>query len=573
MEIEIAIRKVALANAVEHNGQSAIGSIIGKLISENPELKNNVQEWKPLVERIVSEINSIPLEEQKKELETLGYVKEEKEEKEKTLPEINFIPVVRIAPNPDGAIHIGNARPAILSDEYRKQYKGKFILRFDDTDPKVKVPEKKFYKIAEESLKWLGIKWDKKVIASRRLKIYYKYAEKLVKDHNAYVCTCDPVKWKELKNEKQACPCRDLDSPEQLKRWKMMLAANKITNLQKKQNKSKLAIGKTIVAYKEGEAVLRVKTDLNHPNPAIRDWAAMRIVDKPNHPFSKAHLWPLYNLASAVDDHLTGVNFILRAQEHATNKTKQQYLYDYFGWKMQKISILGRFMFREFVLSKSLSRKGIAEGTYSGWDDPKLGTLLALKRRGFSPIAIRNFIMSIGVKSGDAIIAFENLAAFNKKIIDPIANRYFFVEEPEKIRIKSKPIIAKLPLHPDKKKHRILKTNTNLLISKNDMEDGKEVRLMGLYNLILRKNSSSTVINNDLDYAKQKHLKKIHWLPDDKKQIIKATILTPSGIIKGFAEKNVLKEKTDSIIQFERLGFCKIEKKSKNSISLVFAHK
>ena len=573
-EIEMFIRKHALANAVDHNGKANAGSVIGRLIAEKPELKQSIQEWKPLVEKVVSEINTMLVENQRKELETIGYIKEKKKEKERHLPEIDFVPVVRIAPNPDGAIHIGNARPAVFSDEYRKQYKGKFILRFDDTDPKVKTPEKKFYRIAEESLKWLGIKWNKKIIASKRLKIYYKYAEQLVKSQHAYVCVCNPIEWKGLKNKNMACPCRGLDAPEQMKRWKMMMNANNIAESLNKKQKSDLARGKTsnIIAYKEGQAVLRVKTDLNHPNPAIRDWAAVRIVDNPKHPFSKAHLWPLYNLASAVDDHLTRVNLVLRAQEHATNETKQNYLYNYLGWKPPKVMILGRFMFREFVLSKSLARKGIVEKTYTGWDDPKLGTLLALKRRGFSPQAIRNFIMNIGVKSGDAIVAFENLAAFNKKIIDPIANRYFFVENPQKIRVKSKPTTARLLLHPDKKKKRILKAGNSLLISADDMEDGKEARLIGLYNIILRKTSSCTIINDDLEYAKQKHLRKIHWLPDDKKQIIKAAILTPSGTISGYVEKNIIKEKPGSVVQFERFGFVRIEKKSKNKIFLVFAH-
>ncbi|MBI5332096.1 MAG: glutamate--tRNA ligase [Candidatus Aenigmarchaeota archaeon] len=587
------IRKHALANAVDHNGKANAGSVIGKLIAEKPELKQSIQEWKPLVEKIVSEINTMLIESQRKELKAIGYVKEEKEEKEKTLPVIDFVPVVRIAPNPDGAIHIGNARPAVLSDEYRKQYKGKFILRFDDTDPKVKTPEKKFYKIAEDSLKWLGIKWDKKIIASSRLNIYYKYAEQLVKDQHAYVCTCNPVKWKALKDKCQACPCRSLDNSEQMKRWKTMLNANNITKSSKDlvigkmtelrsseardTTKSRNKIIKSykdlvIDSYKEGEAVLRIKTDLNHPNPAIRDWAAMRIVGNPKHPFSKAHVWPLYNLASAIDDHLTRVNLVLRAQEHATNETKQNYLYNYLGWKPPKVMILGRFLFREFVLSKSLTRKGIAKKIYTDWDDPKLGTLMALKRRGFSPQAIRNFIISIGVKSGDAIIAFENLAAFNKKIIDPMANRYFFVSNAQKIRIKSKSVIAKLPLHPNKRKKRILKAGSSLLISANDLEDGKEARLIGLYNIILRKNTSCTVINNDLEYAKGKHLRKIHWLPDDKKQIIKASILTPTGSINGFVERNIIKEKPGSVIQLERFGFARIEKKSKNKIFLVFAH-
>ena len=153
--------------------------------------------------------------------------------------------VLRFAPNPDGALHLGNARPAILCDEYAKRYKGKLILRFDDTDPKVKVPEKIFYSWIKEDLNWLGIKWHQEVAASKRLPIYYKYAEKLVKMNKAYVCTCGD-EWKKLVANNKACKCRLLDVKNQQKRWKAMLAYK----------------------YKEKAAVLRIKTDLDAKNPA-----------------------------------------------------------------------------------------------------------------------------------------------------------------------------------------------------------------------------------------------------------------------------------------------------------------
>ena len=563
MDIHDVVRRIVLQNAIEHEGKANVGSVIGHVLGQHPELRQNIQEIQSLSNKFVNEINILTIDEQKSEIKKIGgYLKEEKREKIKSLPDIPEVAgkkvVVRIAPNPDGAIHIGNARPAVLSDEYKKKYKGKFILRFDDTDPKIKVPEKKFYKICRDGLKWLGIRWNTEIVASKRLKIYYRYAEKLVKIGAAYVCICKPEEWRAMRNKSIECPCRNLNIKEHVLRWKMML------NVNTKKGKR----------YSEGQAVLRIKTDINHSNPAVRDWPAMRIVDKPNHPFSKARLWPLYNLASSLDDHLTGVNIILRGQEHATNETKQAYIYNYFKWPLPKVIILGRFLFPDFVLSKSLTKQGIKEGGFSGWNDPKLGTLIALKRRGFSPQAIRNFILEIGVKSNDAVVSFENLAAANKKIVDKTANRYFFVKDPVQIRIKYSPRRVKLPIHPDKKgKNRTLHVKDSLIIDREDYENEKEVRLIGLYNIIMRNKKSCSVINEDLKYAKTKHLKKIHWLPNDKKQIIRSDIIMPDKTVHGYCERNILKEKQYNVIQFERFGFVRIEKKIKNKIVGVFGHK
>src|SRR3989304_505937 len=188
------IRKYVLINATEHDGTAQSKSVLGKLLADNPEMRDQVLEIRSKIEEIVDQVNRLGLEKQRAELEKLGGYQPIKRIEKKGLPELErgdkF--VVRFAPNPDGALHLGNARPAVLCDEYAKKYKGKFILRFDDTDPKVKIPEKKYYSWIREDLKWLGIRVHQEITASRRLKLYYDVVGKLVSIGAAYVCTCAP---------------------------------------------------------------------------------------------------------------------------------------------------------------------------------------------------------------------------------------------------------------------------------------------------------------------------------------------------------------------------------------------
>ena len=544
MEIDSIIRKYALANAVDHEGQAQPKAVLGKVLAENPELRERIMEIRERVEEIVADINSLSLEKQKEELKNVGYVAIKKEDK-KDLPALDIKKklVLRFAPNPDGALHLGNARPAILCDEYAKRYKGKLILRFDDTDPKVKVPEKIFYSWIKEDLNWLGIKWHQEVAASKRLPIYYKYAEKLVKMNKAYVCTCDQKKWKSIRDAGKSCPCREIDSKTNYKKWKKMFKG-----------------------YKEGEAVLRVKTDMQAKNPAVRDWAAFRIVDKPLHPLQKKKLWPLYNFASAVDDYLLEVTHIFRGQEHSTNEAKQRYLYQHFKWEYPEVVLLGRFSMSDIVLSKSVIREGIRNKQFRGWDDPKLGTLRSMRRRGIQKDAIRNIIIDIGPKPNDITLSMENLSSYNRKLIDKKANRYFFIPNPKRITIKNFRIknIA-IPLHPESKKgFRKMKLTKTFYIDTEDFNSYKnlEVRLKDLCNIKLDENSE--FLGREV-----RPLPKIQWVPEKH---ISVRVVMPEREQNGYGEPTLSKAKKGEIIQFERFGFVRVEKVTSKKVSVVFAH-
>ncbi|RLI34604.1 glutamate--tRNA ligase, partial [Candidatus Bathyarchaeota archaeon] len=200
IKLEGRIRRIALLNAVRHDGKARVKPVIGRLLAEEPSLRGRVKEITPLVTSIVEEVNRLTLTEQRSILERLwpqALERREKRGKERVLPPLPNVDkyervVTRFAPNPDCVLHLGSARAIILSHEYARMYDGLFILRFEDTDPRLKRSALQFFDLIREDLRWLGCRWDEEYIQSDRLPIYYKYARKLIEDGNAYVCTCKP---------------------------------------------------------------------------------------------------------------------------------------------------------------------------------------------------------------------------------------------------------------------------------------------------------------------------------------------------------------------------------------------
>ncbi len=548
-KIEEIIKKHTLLNALEF-GKANEKAVIGKIFAELPEAKIKAKEVIETVRKIVTEINSLSPERIKSLCEELGIEKEVKKvKKERILPEIPVEgkPVFRIAPNPNGPLHIGHARMVVLNDEYAKKYNGKLILRFDDTDPKnpAKRPVKEAYDMIREDLKWLGIVWHEEIIASQRLDIYYEWFEKCLEKEIAYICTCDADEWRKLvREERKACRCRSRDVKENLKLWKKMLSHG----------------------LKEGEAVGRIKTSLEESDPAIIDWVAFRIVDNPEHPLyprNPPKVWPTLDFASAIDDKLCGVTHILRGKDLAVCEKRQRVLYKALGWKYPKVFVFGKIFSEKFVFSTSKIREEIEKGNFSGFDDPRLPTLRAFRRRGITSEAIRNYIISLGLSEVETTFDPKILYAENRKIIDPRAKRFFFVLEPVKIELDDLPFDeVKAPLYPDKSRYREIKVGTNLFVEKEDFEKfkGEEVRLMHFCNVILDKKSKVTGTEN-------KDIPKIHWVSESFS--VKAELVFPEKRVYGIAEKNVENLKENELVQFERVGFARCDEK----LIFFFAHK
>ena len=217
------------------------------------EIKNYIKE----INKIVSEINSLSSDEQKKEFEKLEKFISVREGRE-GLPELPNAKkgkvIMRFAPSPSGALHIGHALTASISYLFVKNYGGKFYVRIEDTNPENIYPPA--YKLLQDDSKWLFENDAEILIQSERMKLYYKYAEKLLKKNSAYICTCNSEKFKELVDNKKKCVCRDLKVKENLERWRKMLSKT---------------------GYKPGEAVLRFRSDINHKNPAMRDFPLARV--------------------------------------------------------------------------------------------------------------------------------------------------------------------------------------------------------------------------------------------------------------------------------------------------------
>jgi glutamyl-tRNA synthetase len=577
-EITPIIRKYAVLNAVQHGGKAQIVPVTGKVLAERPELKLRIRELTSMIAQIVREINGLPASEQRRILEENWpelLVEEKCKPEEKFLPPLPNVDkyeqvVTRFSPNPDCVLHLGSARAIILSHDYARLNKGRFYLRFEDTDPRLKKSALEFYDSIREDLIWLGCKWDAEFIQSDRIPIYYEFAEKLLSAGQAYVCTCKVEDFRRNIFASQPCPCRDLPSEEHLFRWEKMLNGG----------------------YREGEAVVRVKTDLHHPNPAVRDWPALRIIDTKRfkHPRvgDRYRVWPLYNFACGLDDHLLGITHIIRGKEHLTNEVRQRYLYEYFKWKYPEAIHYGRLKIMGAVLSKSKLLKDFREKVYTSWDDPRLATFAALRRRGITPEAIRRMVIEVGPKPVDATLSWENIYAYNKKIVDPIANRYFFVANPLHLIVNNvaKPYISTPLLHPNhpERGERILRVKpengqATLLISSSDLKILKlntVVRLIELFNVKITEVEKSYIkaVFHSESYSDAKKLNAplIHWVPG-KENVNVRVIMPTAEVVSGVGELDLSKVQSGAIIQMERFGFGRVDSIVNGQVTVYFAHR
>jgi len=549
----------ALQNAVKHNSAPKSGAVIGTVLGKHPEFRSRVREIGPLAQRVIAEVAAMTGPERKSRLleiapELLNELTETREHS-RELPALEGAEngvVMRFAPNPSGPLHLGHARASILNDYYVRRYGGRYILRIEDTDPRRVDPEA--YEMVLEDIEWMGLKITDIAYQSDRLDIYYDWCQRLIELGGAYVCVCDAERFRELKLKKKACPCRGQTTEENLDLWQHMLDGE----------------------FYEGDATVRVKTDLAHPDPAMRDYSAMRIVNTPIHPRVDATVFPLMNFSVAVDDHLLGITHVIRGKDHIVNTGRQRYIFGYFGWKPPVYYHYGRMGISGVVLSTSSMREGIRNGVYTGWDDVHLGTLRAIARRGIQPEAVREAMLDIGIGDTDITFSWENLYARNKEIIDPKANRYFFVPDPVEVVVEGAPRHeARAALHPNDPSRgvRTLVTEGRVLLPKRDIEGRSMVRLKDLYNVRIAWDGDVphlTYAGESLEDARREKAPIIQWLPADAK--IPCTLHTQEGDVEGFCEPLVAGE-VDRVVQFERVGFARVDSVTDGRVDAFFAHR
>ncbi|MCX8154193.1 MAG: glutamate--tRNA ligase family protein, partial [Candidatus Bathyarchaeota archaeon] len=240
-------------------------------------------------------------------------------------------------------------------------------------------------------------------------------------------------------------------------------------------------------------------------------------------------------------------------------------------------------------LSKSKIVQGIREGIYKGWDDPRLATFAALRKRGITPAAIKKMIVDVGPKTADVTLSWENLYAYNRKLLDPQSRRYFFVSESVELKVKNVPnaLKVKLLLHPEKPEFGFREytvtpkgdeSAASFWVAKKDADVakvGEMLRLMELFNVKIESAAANLLearfASTAYEEARKAKAKLIHWIPKGE-EVPCQVVMPDASVNKGLAESACKKLKPDEIIQFERFGFVRVDK---NDAELVvyYAHK
>ncbi|MEF8848116.1 MAG: glutamate--tRNA ligase [Candidatus Thermoplasmatota archaeon] len=569
--IQTTVRKFALKNAVEFNGEANVKAVMGKAIGVLKKEGFSPQEIIPGVKKVVSKVNSLNLGEQKKELEDLApelLEKEKKEGKDKSLPDLRNAEmgsvVTRFPPEPNGYLHIGHAKASIIDSEYARKYDGKFILRFDDTNPENAVFE--FYEVQKEDLRWLGIEWDEEYNTSDNIDRHYELAEKLIKQGDAYICNCPSKKIKENRYKGVGCSCRKDNSPgENLDLWREMISSS---------------------VY---DSVLRLKGDMKSDNTAMRDPTLFRVIER-SHPLQgeKYRVWPTYDFAGAIEDSLSGVTHPFRTKEYELRDECYFYILDLLDLRKPNLMEFARLSINGMPVSKRKIRPLIEENLVSGYDDVRLPTLRGLKRRGIVPEGIKNFVFSQGISKSESVVDFSILESENRKVIDNVAKRFFFVADPVKLKVENAPKReVKLSCHPSNEDlgFREVKTDDVFFIQRSDLkrlEVGDVFRLKDLYNVEIKDVKDNVVSGLFSGDKLISDSAKIQWTTEDYIEmnvfvpdlLYKGKNFNPDSLqkVNGFAEKAVSNLKEGEIIQFERFGFVRIERSVEDIVGF-FAHK
>ena len=582
-EIKKLIWIFGLTNAVKFGGKPNLKAIMGKLMSQKPELRTQVNDIKPVLNETIVEISKLTLDEQKEKLLELDPTALEKKvtiEEQKELPDLpntqNYDKIImRLAPYPSGALHIGNARMVILNSEYVKRYNGKLILFFDDTigspksmrnNPKAKYVLPDAYQLITDGLKWLDVNYSEVYYKSDRLEIYYEYCEKLIQDDIAYVCFCSATEFRDrYKKQKEQCPHRNQSVSTNLQEWNNMKTGK----------------------YHETDVVVRLKTGMDQKDPALRDQIIMRISEAEHPRVGNKYLaWPMLEFSWAIDDHLIGATHILRGIDLVKEDVIEEFIWDHFNWKKGEFLHYGRIKFSNMKLSKTQSRNNIIQGIFDGWDDPRTWSLQSLEKRGIRAEALKKTLLELGMSTTGIVFDESWLYSKNKNIIDGLSNRYFYVEEPINIEIENVPFsecVAEpllLPSNPEKGKREIkVVTKDNklkVLIAHTDatnLRKGQIIRLKDLINIqIISIDLNKNLINSHIHSLELKReFSIIQWVSTEEN--VKVSILKPDGTIsEGNGEVNLVNIPLNKTIQFERFGFVNPIKWEDNVLICYFTH-
>lgn len=327
----------------------------------------------------------------------------------------------RFPPEPNGYLHIGHCKALCINFGIAEKFGGLCNLRFDDTNPAKE--DNEYVEAIQEDIKWLGFSWDDRLyFGSDYFEQTYAYAEELIKKGLAYVCELSQEELKARRgdiNTPATSPYRDRPIEENLDLFRRMRAGE----------------------FPEGSMTLRAKIDLASGNFNMRDPALYRIRYINHHrQGTKWCIFPMYDFAHPIQDALEGITHSLCSLEYEDHRP----LYD---WVINHVSVpnkprqieFARLGINNTVMSKRYLRKMVEDGTVSGWDDPRMPTLCGLRRRGYTPASIRNFIERNGVSKVASTVEYAFLEHCLREDLNDHARRVMAVLDPVKLVITNYP--------------------------------------------------------------------------------------------------------------------------------------
>ena len=502
----------------------------------------------------------------------------------------------RFPPEPNGYLHIGHAKSICLNFGIAKEFAGLCNLRMDDTNPSKEDDE--YVQSIQEDVRWLGFDWeDRLYYASDYYDQLYQYALQLIKIGKAYVCHLSPDEIREyrgtLTEPGKESPYRNRTVEENLEMFE------------------KMRLGE----FEEGKATLRAKIDMASPNVNMRDPVVYRILKTEHHRTGKKWcIYPMYDFAHCISDSIEGITHSICTLEFENHRP----LYD---WFLDVLSIpchpqqieFARLNITNTVMSKRKLLALVKEGLVSGWDDPRMPTISGMRRRGYSPQAIRNFCEKIGVGKMESTVDFALLEYCIREDLNRTAMRKMGVLHPLKVVITNYPEDKEEYLeavnHPEYPElgTRQVGFSRELYIEQDDfmevpekkfyrLSPGKEVRLRYAYFITCTeviKDEQGNIIELHCTYDpetrggdapdKRKVKATLHWVSARHAKQAEIRIynhlflkenpeegtddfhdnINPNSleVVQGYLESD-LKDKPGTVYQLERLGYFCVDKDS-----------
>jgi len=511
----------------------------------------------------------------------------------------------RFPPEPNGYLHIGHAKAIGLNFGLGQKYNAPVNLRFDDTNPEKE--EEEYVKAIKEDVLWLGFSWDKVTFSSDNFQQLYDWAIHLIKNGKAYV---DSQTSEEMAEQKGTPTSYGKNSP--------------FRNRDVEENLA-LFIEMKKGEHNEGVHVLRAKIDMSHPNMLMRDPIIYRVLNKPHHRTSTDwKIYPMYDWAHGQCDYLEQISHSLCSLEFKPHRDLYEWFIDAINSEAKNLAVLPKQ--REFarlnlsytIMSKRKLAVLVEKGLVDGWDDPRMPTISGLRRRGYTPKSIREFINKVGVAKRENVIDVSLLEFCVREDLNKEADRKMVVLDPVKLTITNYPDNESEELqsedNPEKDvaKKRTIPFNKHLYIEREDFKEeanrkffrltiGKEVRLKSAY--IIKgtgvvKDSSGNIIEILCEYdsksksgsGSEESLRKVkgtlHWVT--QKDSIDITVnsydrlfkeespgsnengdflddINPDSlkVINAKAEPSLKQVVAGNTFQFQRKGYFTADKKSK----------